>query len=931
VTLREVPEAARHVSGSPRDRTHSFCLTAALALLSCPSVAVAAPDHAAVLSLQVNGLPKGRVSALLRGRDVLVRVAELQGADVYSFSGDRKPVGGRLYVSLLSLAPGIRFAANETALELTVSPEHLPPGSANPDSGPPKSAVLPPLPATSKAATDQRAVLASPAQPDSETARPESEPPDGPIPLASRWPGKTATDQSAVLALRVNEMPKGDVIALLRGRDVLARVAELQRAGVLGFAGNRETIGEPYVSLLSLAPDVLFQLDERELDLRLTVTPRRLGSTSVDLHAGAPKGMRLSRDSSAFVNYAVSTSNFRGISGFGEAGWNVRGNLLYSGVSVSAGSAFVRGLSNFTIDDPGRLRRWTLGDRFAETGSLGGGAFLGGVSLTRDFDLDPYFVRFPRFGLSGAVSTPSTVDVYVNGTLVRREQLPPGQFDLQNVPVSAGSGSTRLVLRDAFGNERQIASPYYFSTGVLSKGLSDYSYNVGFVRENLATRSADYRDLAFLGRHRVGVTNGLTLGARLEATRDLVGGGPTLTARLPFGEIELSAAASRDKDVTGAAGSFGFTYIGRPVSFGAAVRALTDHYSHTSLRAAQDRAVTELQGFLGTRLTPRVGVSAQYRSSDMRDGGRRAEASLSASAQLTPRSHVFVSASRLQAERGKWTTGFSAGLSYSLGPRATAGLSYRQSDHEGFAVAEVQSPLTRSTGLGYLLQVRNGGGLQSGFARVQYQGAFGRYEAFYSRTGGQNQTSFSATGGFVAIGGSLYATRSVQQSFALIRVPGVGGVRGFSSNQEVGRTSASGDLLVTDLLSYYGNRLSIEDQDIPLDYSIDATEKVIAPPHRGGAIVSFPVRKIQSVTGTLTVREGRIAVVPASGELTVEVGESESASPLGNGGEFYLENVPEGRHPAKVESRGGVCRFVLEVPPSAESFLDLGAVVCKVR
>jgi outer membrane usher protein len=183
----------------------------------------------------------------------------------------------------------------------------------------------------------------------------------------------------------------------------------------------------------------------------------------------------------------------------------------------------------------------------------------------------------------------------------------------------------------------------------------------------------------------------------------------------------------------------------------------------------------------------------------------------------------------------------------------------------------------------------------------------------------------------VAIDGSIYATRPVQQSYALIRVPDVGGVRGFSSNQEVGRTSESGDLLVPDLLSYYGNRLSISDQDVPLDYSIEATEKVVSPPHRGGAIVSFPVRKVRSVTGSLTVREGGIAVVPASGELRVRVGESESVSPVGNGGEFYLENVPSGRHPAKVEFEGGTCRFLLEIPASAERFLNLGPVVCGIR
>jgi outer membrane usher protein len=746
---------------------------------------------------------------------------------------------------------------------------------------------------------------------------------------ASESPGKGGSEQSGVFALRINEQAAGDVIASLRGSDVLVPVADLEAAGLRGFTGMRERIGgRVYVSLLSLTPEVGFAVDEDEVALNLTVFAGRFGSTRVDLGSGRPAGMVLSRDSSAFLNYSLSSTDFRGISGFGEAGWTVGGSLLYSSVSRSVDGAFVRGLTNFTVDDPSRMRRWTLGDGFAETGALGGGAFVGGLSLSRNFDLDPYFVRFPRFGLSGAVTTPSTVDVYVNGILVRREALPPGQFDLENVPVSAGSGSTQLVVRDAFGNERQIASPYYFSTGVLATGLSDYSYNLGFVRENLATESSRYRQLAFLGRHRIGVTNGLTLGARLEASRDLVSGGPTLTARLPFGEIDLALAGSRDNAVSGAAGSFGFTYIGRPVSFGAAVRAVTDHYSHTSLPAARDRSVMELQGFLGTQVSRRVSLSAQYRSSNLRDGGGRREASLSASAQLTPRSHGYVSASRLQAEGGKWTTGLSAGLSYSLGPFTTASAGYQRTSGESIAVAEVQRPLTRGTGAGYLVQIRDGEGGRSGLARLQYQGAFGRYEFSYDRLDGYDRTTLTATGGLVAIGGSIYATRAVQQSFALIRVPGVGGVRGFSSNQEVGRTSDSGELLVTDLLSYYGNHLSISDLDVPLDYAIDATEKVVAPPHRGGALVSFPVRKIRSVTGILAVREGPALIVPASGELTVQADGTVSASPVGNGGEFYFENLPAGRHPATLAYAGGTCRFLLSIPASNERSLDVGRVVC---
>ena len=757
---------------------------------------------------------------------------------------------------------------------------------------------------------------------------PAGEPPDDLFPVSER-PGANGEDQGGIFVLFVNERPRGDVIVRLRGADVLVPLAELEAAGVHGFTGRGELIdGRPYVSLLSLAPHVGFTLDEAEVALKLQVAPDRLGSTRIDLASGAPPGMVVSRDSSAFVNYSLTTSDFRGISGVAEGGWNVRGNLLYGSVSRRDDGALVRGLTNFTVDEPSRLRRWTLGDRFAETGLLGGGAFLGGVGVSRSFDLDPYFFRFPSFGLSGAVSTPSTVDVYVNGTLVRRQDLPPGQFELDNVPVSAGSGSTRLVVRDAFGTEREIASPYYFSTGVLAQGLSDFSYNVGFVRENLATESFDYEKVAFLGRHRVGITNGLTLGARLEASRGLVSGGPTLTARLPFGEIDLAAATSRDGELSGRAGSLGFTHLGRLVSFGGSVRAVSGHYAHTSLRAAEDRSRREVQGYLGTQLTARVSLSAQYRSSDRRDDGRRREASLSASARLGRGAHGYVSASRLRAESGKWTTGFSVGFSYSFDPMLSASVGYSRVGGEDVALAEVQRPLTRGTGGGYLVQLRDGDGERSGLARLQYQGAFGRYEFSYDRLAGSDRTTLTATGGLVAIGGSLHATRPVQQSFALIRVPGVPGIRGFSSNQETGRTNRSGDILVPDLLSYYGNRLSIADEDVPIEYAIDATERIVAPPNRGGAVVTFPVRKIRSVTGVLVVRKTAEVIVPASGELVVEVDGGEIASPIGTGGEFYFESLPPGRHRARVKYSGGTCSFAIDVPASSEIFLDLGRLAC---
>jgi outer membrane usher protein len=51
-------------------------------------------------------------------------------------------------------------------------------------------------------------------------------------------------------------------------------------------------------------------------------------------------------------------------------------------------------------------------------------------------------------------------------------------------------------------------------------------------------------------------------------------------------------------------------------------------------------------------------------------------------------------------------------------------------------------------------------------------------------------------------------------------------------------------------------------------------------------------------------------------------------SPLGRGGEFYLENIAGGRHSATVEYPKGTCSFMLEIPEKSEPVLKLGRLTC---
>jgi outer membrane usher protein len=738
---------------------------------------------------------------------------------------------------------------------------------------------------------------------------------------------ETAEDGRALLALRVNDIKKGYVMAVVRETDVLVNVAELEEAGVRGFQGRRETVaGEVYVSLASLAPDLSFEIDPKTSAIAIRAAPALLGRRTIDFAYRRPENIEYATTSSGFLNYSVNWTGSGRLSAFGEVGWTVKGALLTGTVSRDSEGQVVRGLTRAIVDDRSRLRRWTLGDSFAETGPLGGGAFLGGVAVSRNFSLDPYFVRLPRFGLSGAVSTPSTVDVYVNGNLVRREQLPPGLFDLKNIPIVTGSGTTRLVIRDAFGQEREATSPYYFSSGLLAAGISEYSYALGAQRLDLARSSGDYGPLTLLARHRVGLSDSLTAAGRLEATSDVLSGGAGVTAGLPLGEVELGAAWSRERSSSGASGYLSYAYNGRPVAFGASVKLTSDRYSTVSLPSANDRPRTELQGYLSVQAARDLRLAGQLVSERFRDGIRRDRASLSAAYQIG-RANLFLGAARSRQDDGNFANEVFGGIAWSFGGGARASVSVQ----DGRATAEVQQSLPSGPGIGYLAQVREGDGDPGFRGRLQYQSSFGRYELFHDRTGDANSTSFNATGGIVAIGGGLHATRPVRDGFALVQVGGVPGVRGYLSNRPVGRTGSGGNLFVPDLISYYGNRLSISDQDVPDDYAIDATQKLVAPTYRGGAVVRFPVRRIRSLTGWLEIDGPSGTVVPSFGSLVIDRKGGRTTSPLGKKGEFYLDEFSPGQYAAVVEYRDGSCGFTLEVPTSQETFVNLGRIVCSAK
>jgi outer membrane usher protein len=792
-------------------------------------------------------------------------------------------------------------------------------------------------------------------------------------------PESVPEERPAFLHLSVNHVDVDDVFVVLRGHDALVKVADLQRSGLQVKGGKRERRGDDdMVWLASLSPGVQFVTDERSLTLTVTADAKLFQSTTIDLHAKRPEGIRYGSSPGLFVNYLVRGSEMQDgksgarLSGFAEAGLSVRGHLLYaSGQRNTLDGTWQRLLTNATFDLRDRLTSVVLGDLTATSDVLGGGINLGGLSIARNYSLDPYYVFLPTQRLAGTALTPSTVEVYVNGQLVRRETLSPGPFSMLNVPVTTGSGDTRVVVRDAFGASQTVVNPYYMALGTLAKGLHDFSYNLGFARNSFGFDSWSYGRATVLARHRYGVTDWLTVGGRVEGHRHLASGGPSLTVRLPVGEIGAVAAVSyqeesirsetlcwycttptsRTQSFWGHAGLLSYSYMGRPIYLQAGIRYQSSDYASLALApsgllpanaipvgvpSSADRQRLDISSAVAKNISSVASLSLQYQATEWREQGWIHRVTLMGNRTINRWLYAYATLGNTFQSGYPVELDTFFGLSFAPADRVTAGLNRTdrwggQSGYGGSTQATVQQSLPVGPGLGYRV-VATQGENDVNQANLQYQGAYGRVEADYQHQGFGTEDSghltLTATGGLVVIGGRPFLSRTNHDSYALVRVPDVRGVHAMVSNQIVGTTDAHGDLLIPNLLHYYGNRIGINDKDIPLDHDIGATERIIAPPFRGGMIVSFPVHRVQSVSGTALVDEEGKTIVPTYGQLVVKAGEREVISPLDEAGNFYLEDLGPGHYPTEIQYATGVCGFTLTVPPSSTALSSVGTVTC---
>ena len=744
--------------------------------------------------------------------------------------------------------------------------------------------------------------------------------------------GDGRSPQPVFLELVVNQVRRDAVLVELAPEDVWVGADDLGRAGLVGLRGTRRASGgRELVSLRSLAPELAFELDDQALALRVTASAALLGRVGIDLSPNPrPPGAHSADVPSGFLNYAGRLETGGEVSGAAEAGFSLGlGDLLQSTVAFEPDGTVVRGLTTLTVDRPRWMIRFDAGDAVAPASGLGGGVVLLGAGVARDFSLDPYYVSAPRPSMAGFAATPSTVEVWVNGSLVRRDLLAPGSYDLWNLPVVSGANDVRVVVRDAFGRTEAVEASPYFGSRQLARGVHDFSVHAGLRRENLGRESFDYGRFLLVARERLGITDRITAGARLEAGAGLASGGVSASLLTRFGEWEAELAASGGEGFSGAGAYGAWRLRTRRVATSAFLRWQSPRYAHAGLDPPDERTLLRA-GLVGSLSPlPRLGLSAELGALVNRDAGRETRLELRASYGMGPGMAVAASARTVFPRGGDAQVAFFASLVFGTGFGASAEMSAgAASDGSGSAAIGLSRSLPRGPGYGYSLRASSAPRTGSAHAVVEAQSAFARAEASWERFGREDRGALSVAGGVVMMREGLFLTRPVEQGFALVQVPGVEGVTAYQENQPIGRTDADGEILVPTLTPFRANRLSIEDGDVPLDRSVASRERLLVAPRRSGAVARFPVERLTAVTGRLHLSGPQGRDVPAGGMLRLGGAERVHSSPVGEDGTFWLEDVPAGSHAAEVYWRGRLCRFTVSVPDAGPAVKDLGEIGC---
>ena len=578
--------------------------------------------------------------------------------------------------------------------------------------------------------------------------------------------------------------------------------------------------------------------------------------------------------------------------------------------------------SNWRLSFPDSMVQVTTGD--TTTGSLSWtrATHIGGVQVARDFALQPYRLTAPLPAFFGEATVPSAVDLYVNGIRQYSGHVPPGPFQLTTIPTINGTGLAQIVMTDAFGRSSTIVLPFYGTQQLLQKGLSDWSVELGAVRENYGITSFDYADRPMAsGSLRYGWSDRLTVETHAEGTSRLANGGVGGVFELGQAGIANAAVAhSSGRGDSGSQYSLGYNWTNNHYTFAV----------DSTRTRGQYRDVASLYGQAPPRISERAiaGINTAY-------AGNFGVNYLRLLYSGEPVSR-YAGAYWSQSFGGRLSLNLSVnqnldrsddrsvffGCAYTLGGRTTVNAGVQRARDSTNVSVDVSNPVPGDGGFGWRAQGRSGE-LHGGLAEAGWLTNQGQLLGGVSAFGDSRYAYADATGALVWMGGHVFAARRVDDAFAVVSTDGIAAVPVKLENRVIGTTDDDGMLLVTRLDAYQRNQLSIDPMDLPANVHIARVDAAVTPSDRAGTLVRFDITPIRSAS--VIVHDAVGHALPLGSKVRID-GQSGVAL-VGYDGVVYLETL-QAHNRLDAETPSGPCSAQFDYPQETRSIPEIGPLTC---
>ena len=751
-------------------------------------------------------------------------------------------------------------------------------------------------------------------------------------------------DEPLLLEVQINGHSIGKIGEFtLRHGELMARPDEFRD---LGFRVPNSRALELGLIPLSDLQGLTWRIDSKTQELRITAADSSLLPTLLQAdQRERPLGRRVIESGTGItLNYDTVGTSGRGQTGangsldlraFSPWGVLSSGWLAYAGATPSGSgkNTAIRLDSTYQFSDVNTLRRYSLGDFINSGLAWTRPIHLAGAQIRSDFSMRPDLVTFPLPSVKGSVAVPSTLNILADGNMVISSQINAGPFEIPQLPVVTGAGTITMTVTNALGQQVKVTQAFYASSQLLAPGLRTFAVQAGLVRRNWGSISNDYGKVAGTAIYRRGLTTKLTVEGSVEGTAGAIMAGVGGLAQVGnLGVLNFSLAASNGSDQPGAQFSAGAQRIGRVFSLGVSATVASRNYLDVAAKngAPIPRKQLSANGGLSLRRFGSVGVA--YAGLDQ-DGSPAPAATEIAPAQ---HAHIFSASYSIQVHhmsiylndfkdlaRTGSRNGLQVGLTIPFGKRTSMGVS---GTSDGSGQVQVQRSAALIGEWGYQAYV-SAPSIPHEFAQVQYKSPSALLTAGVDHSEGGTTLRLETQGALSVVDRGLFPSNTVYDSFAIVDTNGMPNVHVLQENRDVGRSNASGRLLVPDMRSFDLNRITIEPTDIPPDATVDSTTREVRPQDRSGVVLRFPVRVSHGALLKL-VDEAGVALPVGS---TARLRASGAMVPVGYDGDAYIQDLNSHNEVDVEQPDGRRCSAAFDYQPAPGEIPTIGPLPCQEK